>query len=528
MFFILNNENVLIATDAKFLEYVGSDSIFALAEMFRSGDIKLEENEDICRFTGKELEFKKSSIETLFGQGWLYRSEEAEETKSEALLSIADETPEKQTTEEIEPPEEEIQEIETDEELLDLLEADEIPEQLPKKEEDAKLKKDEDILELALPEDTDKEELMDLSEEDVSTKLSESLESEEPTEENKEEKNEILELLDESLDTPEASKLNKSHIEEAEKAAIGLVGMGMAEDLVEKTTHNKLATQKEGETSLDKGDTLKTEDKDISEEFAIASEQFADYKSNAQLIGISHGEYLGFLKQFAEETVSYKDELRGNEFAVVKDRIASTKDAAGLLNLSKITDIIKEIENATSDEKDELLDRFYQYIEHIRSDLKANDKDTDKPTVKEDDNKLTKTEETPQKHTPTFEPRETANKEMLHINLSNAEAIPFDFSSKTAADELGLPESLVSEFVSDFIEQAKENLPVFEKAQNEGDLETIQKTAHLLKGAASNLRIDPLADTLKELQHNEDVGKLPDLFRKFLGQLKTLDNFTGK
>jgi HPt (histidine-containing phosphotransfer) domain-containing protein len=113
-------------------------------------------------------------------------------------------------------------------------------------------------------------------------------------------------------------------------------------------------------------------------------------------------------------------------------------------------------------------------------------------------------------------------------SLDSIAPIPFEFSTKAASDELGLPETLVQEFVSDFVQQAEENLDVFQEALQTGNIDTIQKTAHLLKGAASNLRIDPLAATLKELQYNESVEKAPDLFRQFVGQLKTLISFTKR
>jgi HPt (histidine-containing phosphotransfer) domain-containing protein len=110
-------------------------------------------------------------------------------------------------------------------------------------------------------------------------------------------------------------------------------------------------------------------------------------------------------------------------------------------------------------------------------------------------------------------------------SIDDVDAIPFDFSTKAASDELGLPEALVQEFVSDFAKQAEENIAIFREAHQKGDIDTIQKTAHLLKGAASNLRIDPLADTLKALQYNEEIQKVPELFAKFVGQLKSLVHF---
>jgi len=108
------------------------------------------------------------------------------------------------------------------------------------------------------------------------------------------------------------------------------------------------------------------------------------------------------------------------------------------------------------------------------------------------------------------------------VSLEEVQAIPFDFSINEAADELTLPSSLVSEFIIDFINQAKENLPVLEKAYQDKDIDTLHKTAHTLKGASSNLRITPIADTLYSLQFNDDFEKVPDLIQLFKGQLKAL------
>jgi HPt (histidine-containing phosphotransfer) domain-containing protein len=112
--------------------------------------------------------------------------------------------------------------------------------------------------------------------------------------------------------------------------------------------------------------------------------------------------------------------------------------------------------------------------------------------------------------------------------LAETTPIRFDFSTHVASEELGLPEELVTEFVVDFIQQAKENIPVLLRAHKTRDLETLQSTAHLLKGAASNLRIDPLAETLKKLQYNDDFDKVPALFDRFVGQLKALDKLINQ
>ena len=89
--------------------------------------------------------------------------------------------------------------------------------------------------------------------------------------------------------------------------------------------------------------------------------------------------------------------------------------------------------------------------------------------------------------------------------------------------ELTLPVDLVSEFVGDFIVQAKENLPILQEEYNKRDIDGIEKTAHLLKGASSNLRIVHMAETLEKLQLNKEFALVPDLIKTFAGQLKSLD-----
>ena len=53
------------------------------------------------------------------------------------------------------------------------------------------------------------------------------------------------------------------------------------------------------------------------------------------------------------------------------------------------------------------------------------------------------------------------------------------------------------------------------RAYENGDLETIQKIGHLLKGTSSNLRINPLADTLYKIQFCEDSSQLEDLIKEY-------------
>jgi hypothetical protein len=101
------------------------------------------------------------------------------------------------------------------------------------------------------------------------------------------------------------------------------------------------------------------------------------------------------------------------------------------------------------------------------------------------------------------------------LDLSDVKPIHFDFRLEEAAEDLSLPVELIEEFVHDFIDQARTETENMLEAYKQGDLNKIQKIGHLLKGASSNLRINPLADTLYEIQFCEDSSKLEALIRSY-------------
>jgi hypothetical protein len=101
------------------------------------------------------------------------------------------------------------------------------------------------------------------------------------------------------------------------------------------------------------------------------------------------------------------------------------------------------------------------------------------------------------------------------IDLSDVKPIHFDFQLEAAASDLSLPVELIEEFVNDFIEQAHTETEKMLELYKKGDLDGIQKIGHLLKGTASNLRINPLADTLYEIQFCEDSNDLERLIKEY-------------
>ena len=111
------------------------------------------------------------------------------------------------------------------------------------------------------------------------------------------------------------------------------------------------------------------------------------------------------------------------------------------------------------------------------------------------------------------------------IVLEDAPALPIDYNPKIAADELNLPVVLIEEFVEDFIEQAHHDKDHLLASYYQRDMDNIHELGHKLKGAASNLRINELADVLEEIQFCTEHSKLKGLFIKYWGLFKSLEEY---
>ncbi len=641
MFFILNNENAVLAADDAFLESVGTTHIFLLAERFRFGDFQLDEENRTCLISGKTRTFTKSSIQTILGGGSLYRIDEeapevlsedtGDETDKDVTLSTAipvseQDVPPHETAEEtgeadtasLETPDQPEVSTSSQQEIPDLPEPETIlsavapdlpetpePEALVSKTDTLTLStpdlpeafepEEDDLLailddeaapaaeaeDVALPDwletqnepaeseapelavsepqrhaEEDLPDLLNLEEEKTPTvehttpPLEEEAESDlleirdEPDTSNvresaipeskEHEEEDLLDLLDLDEEGPTAPSITSSPTpaHEAEEDLFDLLDMDEENKApASSTTETRtsatppplddiLSLKDEGSIPDDNAALSLKEEPTPPESTVhvgihqIGDAPLADYHANAKVIGITSDEYLGFLRQFTDESLQYKAGLKSNDLYLFKKNLLSIKDASQLLHLPQLSQTLEQLEESTSEEREQLIDRFYDMVQHIRRDL-------DQDTVPSAEQSQPEPVAESKPESPEAPPPEAPS-----FSFDSVEPIPFDFSAKAASDELGLPESLVQEFVSDFVQQARENISVFEEAQRTNDIDTIQKTAHLLKGAASNLRIDPLAETLKALQYNESPSAVPELFQTFVGQLKTLVQFT--
>jgi len=233
-----------------------------------------------------------------------------------------------------------------------------------------------------------------------------------------------------------------------------------------------------------------------------------DAEAISKTLGISREDYAEFLNEFIDKAIEEEDAVKNSGNPDHEKAVTSLYKLSQMLHLTALSNILEKVTGETEKGEKKLVEQFY----HSLSNLTAYGVES-APEVPETEEK-------------------THNKEICHPALDEVKPIHFDFQPKQASDELGLPGELIIEFAHDFIVQAHEAEKIFFDACKKGDIDTIHRTAHKLKGVASNLRIIPLAETLEELQFCEDTSRFEPLLKKYWGQLLTLQNLmrtlTGK
>ena len=219
----------------------------------------------------------------------------------------------------------------------------------------------------------------------------------------------------------------------------------------------------------------------------------------SQEIGISTEDYNNFLNEYIDTALTLEKDLESAEEKKRTHAIGTLSHLSNVLHLPVITKIIEQIKDSSSEEQNVFVKSLYATLARLTTtQIDTSEKETESPV--ED---ITHTDIT----TESFGT----------IDLSDVKPIHFDFQMEAAANDLSLPKELIEEFVNDFIEQAHIETEKMLEFYEKGDLDAIQKIGHLLKGTASNLRINPLADTLYEIQFCEDSSKLENLIKEYWG-----------
>ena len=253
-----------------------------------------------------------------------------------------------------------------------------------------------------------------------------------------------------------------------------------------------------------------------------------DIESISQSIGISTEDYNTFLNEYIDTALSLEKDLQSSQEETRTDAINILTHLSNVLHLPVINESIIQIKDAAADDQNRYIEAFYTTLGRLTTSQLDTTVTEETPFISEPDSEA-KHEAIDHLHkeealstgeaksvTPTMESFGT-------INLDDVKPIHFDFQLTQAASDLSLPVELIEEFVHDFIEQGHTETEKMLAAYEKGDLDSIQKIGHLLKGTSSNLRINPLSDTLYEIQFCEDSSKLEDLIKRYWGHFLSLE-----
>ncbi len=236
---------------------------------------------------------------------------------------------------------------------------------------------------------------------------------------------------------------------------------------------------------------------------------FINITEVSQKIGISTEDYNEFLNEYIDTALTLEDDLKSSKVKQKEHAITTLSHLSNVLYLPVIEKIMTNIENSNEEEQAKHIQDFYQTLARLTTTISQVESEDETEAL-----------------APIPEPEKSIDttKSFGTIDLSDVKPIHFDFQLEEAANDLSLPIELIEEFVVDFIEQAHVETKKMLKAYEEGDLDTIQKIGHLLKGTSSNLRINPLSDTLYKIQFCEESSQLEDLIKDYWGHFLSFEH----
>ena len=297
------------------------------------------------------------------------------------------------------------------------------------------------------------------------------------------------------------------------------------ETLVKKETEEAASFDLDEEMSFIKPETRADEDFLMPEEASTASledteEILIDIETISQNMGVSKEDYNTFVDEYIDTALSLEADLQSDNDESRNNAIATLSQLGDVLRLPVIDGIITKLSKAPKDAQKEIITSFYATLSRLTTESSENTA----PEVKEEETHFELFDMPEMSVEVTAAPEEAAKaKEKASdnansfgtISLDDVKPIHFDFQLEEAANDLSLPVELIEEFVNDFIEQGHIETKKMLEAYEKGDLDAIQKIGHLLKGASSNLRINPLSATLYKIQFCEDPSQLEALIKEY-------------
>ena len=486
-------------------------------------DIEEEEDEEEEEFTPISLDAPIEDVEEEVSVNSLLLDIEEDEEEEEELTPISLDAP----------IEDEEEEVSINSLLLDIEEEDEEEEEeftsisldAPIEDVEEEVSIDSLLLDIEKEDEEEEEEFTPISldapiEEEVSVNNL-LLDIEEEAEEDIEEFNDLL-LEIEKEPTPILAEEPKEDIEEFDDLLL---------DIAKEPTPILAEEPKEeidefddlfGDTTVEKKVTAPQKPAKPSKVYECNDVIEINLDEYGEMMGISGDDYTLFLNEFIDKAIMCDEDLRSSNDEERKNAIDELYGIAQSLQIPHLEDILYDMLES-DDADDNIIDAFFTCLGQIIT--------ISSPVPQEEVKSVDTVDEVENIEEKIIEDKIVEEKIVEDKNgfgvlsFDGIKPIHFDFRLEEAADDLSLPVDLIEEFVNDFIDQAIEEKETFIKAYQAGDLDTIQKTGHKLKGASSNLRIVPLSETLEDIQHCEDPERLLPLLKKYWGQFLSFELF---
>ncbi len=478
MYYILNETNQLIAADEEMLSLCKVAHIDELASDIAKDDINLHltEGEVIIRIKEAEHTYPATTTSLFSLLGYLHLIQISTDSVSEDDISIQTPTLEEDSSELIDSIIDEAQ----NEVSLDV--------HMPKEEEHIAIEAhDEDAIMPLLSDDKDEITLGDhLDSEDNNIQIVE-----------EENETELFALLDDTQTD-------------------------------EKETEDTPTPEATEEEILDLG-VSDTQEDFLKEETQEVSEININVDATSQKIGITPEDYHNFLNEFIDTALGLEKDLQSDNQEKRAEATITLTHLSDVLHIPVIGDIIETIQDAKEAELFHTIESFYSTLSRITTTQHTQENTSSDVQESETPEKLELFDAPSTTHEPQIQeevkPRKASSGQSFGtITLEGIKPKHFDFQLEEAANDLSLPVELIEEFVHDFIAQAHLETKKMLEAYEDGDLETIQKIGHLLKGASSNLRITPLSETLYNIQFCEDPSKLEMLIKDYWAHFLSFEN----
>ncbi|WP_201353881.1 Hpt domain-containing protein [Hydrogenimonas urashimensis] len=343
-------------------------------------------------------------------------------------------------------------------------------------------------------------------------------------------KEEALELVDFSFEDEKAPAAEPAVTEEE----LPLGAERVQEEMVPEIGLKEEPTEASIEAPAFEEEPKPAESTEPKGEKAELSIEMPDIRKVSGTLGLPETMVKAFIREFVDTYFNDLDEVKAAIGAekpdIVRKEAMKLKGIAANLMMSPLVQILEEVLSAKEQSGIESawngIDRYMKELaalyaspitqppsgEPIAETAVAEEAEESKAT------KTSKAEETAQ-------PGETAKK--LRLDMTEGEET-IEFDPSEAANALGLPESLIVEFVNDFIQQAKEEKANFEKHFEMDDIKTINEIAHKLKGVAANLRIEDMRQLMENAQHAKTPEEVEKSLRVFYRKLAALTKSMAK